>query len=92
MQHSKQSCAFLVLDGEVCSGSIDPMVVPVGVDDGRCELLRTDQLAGWYGVGGDGVARVLRGPTRQHSRRVLRRVRTAIVGHRTVPIVYGQTT
>jgi hypothetical protein len=87
--HSTSS--FQVLDGEVCAG-LDPMVVLLEAADGQCELLRTDQLAGWYGIGDDGIARVLRAPTRQHSRRALRHVRSAIRGQHTVPIIHGQAT
>jgi hypothetical protein len=88
--HSKQTAAFLVLDGEV--SGVDPQVVLVETTDGRHELLRTDQLEGWYGLGGDGVARVLRGPTRlnQHTRPVLRRIRPPLLrGQRTVHALYG---
>jgi hypothetical protein len=86
---SKQTAAFLVLGGEVLG--VDPMVVPVETAAGQCELLRTDELEGWYGIGGDGIARALHQPTRQHSRRALRHVRTAIVGQHIVPILQGRT-
>jgi hypothetical protein len=90
MQQSKQSSAFLVRDGEVLG--VDPMVVLLEVADGRCELLCTDQLEGWFGIGDDGIARALRAPTRQHSRRALRHVRSAIRGQRTLCTIHGQAT
>lgn len=90
MPTSKQTAAFQVLDGEVAAG-IDPMVVPVETSDGQLEVRRTDELSGWYGLDVDGVARPLHGPTRlhQHQRPVLRRVRSAVVGQRTLCILRG---
>jgi hypothetical protein len=83
------TCSFQVLDGEVAAG-VDPMVVPVETAAGQCELLRVDQLAGWFRIGGDGVARPLRrGSTRQHSRPALRRVRTAVRGQHTLCTLQG---
>ena len=86
---SKQSSAFLVRDGEV--SGVDPMVVPVETAAGQCELLRTDQLEGWYGLGLDGVVRALHGPTRQHrhQREPSRRARTAIRGQRALHTLHG---
>jgi hypothetical protein len=94
MHTSKQTAAFQVLDGEVCAG-IDPQVVLVEAADGQLDVLRTDELSGWYGLGVDGVVRALRhGPTRQlrHQREPLRRARTSIRGQRTLCTLHGQTT
>lgn len=93
MHTNKQTAAFQVLDGEVAAG-IDPMVVPVETTDGQLDVLRVDELEGWYGIGVDGVARPLHAPTRQHRhpREPLRRARTAIRGQHTVCTLHGQAT
>ena len=89
MHTTKQTAAFLVLGGEVLG--VDPGLVLVEVANRQHEVFRTDELSGWFQVGEDGVARPLRGPTRQHSRRALRHVRTAIRGQHIVPILQGRT-
>jgi hypothetical protein len=90
---TKQTAAFLVLGGEVAAG-IDPQLVLLETADGQLDLLRVDQLdGGWFGlVLDDGLTRRLHAPMRlhQHQRDPLRRVRTAIVGRRTVLPLLGQ--
>ena len=62
--------------------------------DGQLDVLRVDQLEGWYGLGGDGVVRVLTAPTRQHrhQRHPCAAFAPAIRGKRTVCTLHGQAT
>ena len=90
MHTTQQTARLSVLDGEV--SCINPRVVLVEVADHQHQVMCTDQLADSLPIGKDGVARPLRrGPTRQHSRRALRHVRTAIGGQRIVRTLQGRT-